>query len=330
MKARLTFALLSAAIIALLGVSAWFTMSIFDTKIDDAAFSPVQPEAPDTISITHEESVTLQTTVRKDQTPVRRPAAPITPERKAPKKPAKTAPMPDYAGTVAQITGEAFRNKTSGVRAKLTASDKIFLNDNIETGPKSRLVIAFIDNTRLSLGEKTTCIIDEYAYDSTAQSESGFAMRLVHGACRVVTGFITDLNPERFKVETRMATIGIRGCELGFSSQQEEENVFILGLGSDEAVVVSSSEKGATVRDILTGDKTEAESTSVVINDPGTVVTMSQGLGRTVQPMSPGEMRGIMADTAPLKSVKHKTTVNPNSTTFVISPKKRDGGDTDK
>jgi len=48
------------------------------------------------------------------------------------------------------------------------------------------------------------------------------------------------MNPDRFKVTTRMATIGIRGCELGFKITKESENVYVINLAGKETVRITT------------------------------------------------------------------------------------------
>ena len=331
MKARFTFVLRSVAIIALLGVSAWFTMQIFNTNVFEDEFVPVSPKAPEDISITHEEDINVKPQPTKATPKTNIPKTTTPPTKAASHKPEKSEPLPDYAGVISQVSGVAYRNKASGSRFKLSVNDKVFVKDHIETDKDSGLLIVFIDSTRLSLGEKTSCVIDDFMFDKSAQTDSGFGLRLIQGACRVVTGLITTLNPDRFRVETRMATIGIRGCELGFQAAPEEEKIYVMGLNSKEAVVVSSTGDGAPVRDIHTGKPiANAKVSPLVVKDAGTVVTVSKGLGTSARPMSPGELRGITTATTPLLSVKHSANVQPNSTVFVITPQKRDREDTEK
>jgi hypothetical protein len=331
MKARFTFVLLSVAIIALLGVSAWFTMKIFDTNLVESEFTPVAPKVPEDISITHEEDVTVKPQPAKSTPRTNVPKTTARPPKVASHKPAKSEPLPDYAGVISQISGVAYRNKASGSRFKLSVNDKIFVTDHIETDKDSTLLIVFIDSTRLSLGEKTSCVIDDFMFDKSAKTDSGFGLRLIQGACRVVTGLITTLNPDRFRVETRMATIGIRGCELAFQATPEEEKIYVMGLNSKEAVVVSSTSDGTPVRDIHTGKPiANAKVSPILVKDQGMVVTVSKGLGASARPMSPGELRGITTVTTPLSSVKHSANVQPNSTVFVITPQKRDRGATEQ
>ena len=40
-----------------------------------------------------------------------------------------------------------------------------------------------------------------------------------------------------------MATIGIRGCELGFELSEESENVYIFEIGDEEKIVIDADGK---------------------------------------------------------------------------------------
>lgn len=324
MKARFTFTLLSAAIVALLILCAWFTMQIFSTDLSGEYYT-AKPSAPgESVSITHEETVKLKD---KPQQATRTTAP--NPSQSTP--PVHSVPQLEFAGIVSRISGDAYKSKPSGARIKLNLKDTILLNDHIETAPASSILITFADKTQLSLGEKTSCIIDEFVLDKSGNTDSAFAMRLLQGVCRVVTGLVTTLSPDRFKVETRMATIGIRGCELAFSSKPEEEKIFILGLGRNESVELSSAEDGSAIRDILTGEKDpNIKTSSIVVMDPGTVVILSKGLGRSVRQVSATELREITVDTSPLKSAAHTPKVNPQSTTFVVTPSRGADGEQTK
>jgi len=50
-------------------------------------------------------------------------------------------------------------------------------------------------------------------------------MELKHGFFKIVTGKIGKIAPERFKVKTKAATIGIRGTQFMASVQDEHETI---------------------------------------------------------------------------------------------------------
>lgn len=333
MKSRLTFLFISTALVALLAVCAWFTMRIFETNLAVDEFQPAVPVQPGEPGTTIEDHITAppppgENGNAKDTIPGSRSGR----EAKRPEKDdagSKTGEGVKLAGRAIQVSGLAFKVKASGAQEKLSVNGQIFLNDQIETGPQSRLTIEFIDKTHISLGENTACTIDEYLFDSDNAGDNCFSMRLFKGVCRVVTGLITTLNPGRFRVETRMATIGIRGCDLGFKVSGEQEKILVLGLGSKEAVVVSSAEDCSPVREILTRKPVEdINITPVVVTDPGCLITLTKGLGRSVRPLDAADLRDFTIQVSPLKSAFQAPKVDPGRTVFTISPGTRDeGGD---
>jgi hypothetical protein len=83
--------------------------------------------------------------------------------------------------------------------------------DSIVTGKKSRVQVMLKDETVVTIGAKSLFEFEEYLYDTSKKSK--VTMRASRGFFRSVTGKIGKLAPERFKVKTASATIGIRGTD---------------------------------------------------------------------------------------------------------------------
>jgi len=84
-------------------------------------------------------------------------------------------------------------------------------DDNIITAKKSRVQVMLKDETVITVGANSSFSFVEYLYDETKNSK--ITMRANRGFFRSVTGHIGKLAPERFKVKTASATIGIRGTD---------------------------------------------------------------------------------------------------------------------
>ncbi|MFH0878214.1 MAG: hypothetical protein V2A34_00735, partial [Lentisphaerota bacterium] len=69
-------------------------------------------------------------------------------------------------------------------------------------------------------------------------------VRILKGIARVVTGGITDLNPDRFIVKTGRASIGIRGCDLGFQIEPDSDQVYIVRVPTGKRIRVESIKAG--------------------------------------------------------------------------------------
>ena len=117
---------------------------------------------------------------------------------------------PHEIGKIVAVNGEAFAESESGLRP-LQAGSPIFEGEELVTGADSNLEVRFVDDTLLSQGEDSHISLDDYAYDPSGNDLSDYMVNITEGTFRMVTGKIAEQNPERFKVGTPLATIGIRG-----------------------------------------------------------------------------------------------------------------------
>ncbi len=113
-------------------------------------------------------------------------------------------------GTVSRIQGEANATHGSVARA-LSLSAPVFRNEIVSTGEAARLDITFVDNTRLTLAEKTKLTLDTYVFNPAARRRT--IRFVVVGAFRFLTGQLSKLVTSRVSVTTPVAVIGIRGTE---------------------------------------------------------------------------------------------------------------------
>ena len=72
-------------------------------------------------------------------------------------------------GAVSRIQGEAHGTRGGTTRA-LDLNVSVFLNEIVSTGEAARLEVTFIDDTRLTIGEKAKLTLDTYVFDPAAGS----------------------------------------------------------------------------------------------------------------------------------------------------------------
>lgn len=114
-------------------------------------------------------------------------------------------------GTVSLVEGKAtiLRNgQTLGVNM----GDKIENKDVISTQVNSKIKITFIDNTIVTIGKESSLNIEEYIFN-TSTKEAKTELNVLKGAFHTITGEIGKVNPDKFKLKTKSASIGIRGTE---------------------------------------------------------------------------------------------------------------------
>lgn len=116
-------------------------------------------------------------------------------------------------GKITLLEGEAFV-KRGQETLRLNLSDQISNNDFIETKTNSKVKITFIDNTIITIGKESSLKIEDYFFDSNNKNSAKTELSVSKGAFHAITGQIGKVNPEKFKLKTKNATIGIRGTEI--------------------------------------------------------------------------------------------------------------------
>lgn len=84
--------------------------------------------------------------------------------------------------------------------------------DIISTQVNSKIKITFIDNTIVTIGKESSLNIEEYIFN-TSTKEAKTELNVLKGAFHTITGEIGKVNPDKFKLKTKSASIGIRGTE---------------------------------------------------------------------------------------------------------------------
>ncbi len=117
-------------------------------------------------------------------------------------------------GHVDNVTGTVSASRADGTRVELAEGDAVFEGDEVHTGADSAVAIVFIDDTTFSLGANASMALDEMIFDPDSQSGSS-AFSILEGAFVFVSGQIAEDNPDNMTVGTPVATIGVRGTEVG-------------------------------------------------------------------------------------------------------------------
>jgi hypothetical protein len=116
---------------------------------------------------------------------------------------------PTVVGSIKTVTGEAFVIRSEGSLAAHPGL-KLHEGDDLRTGPSSSIGIIFRDDTLLSLGSNSQIIIDEFVF-SPGENKLSMVLRLLRGMASYVSGKMAELAPEAVKIETPVATVGVRG-----------------------------------------------------------------------------------------------------------------------
>lgn len=117
----------------------------------------------------------------------------------------------DIAGRVIMVRGEASATSADGEVRPLKRRDTVYTSDVIATGDNSRVQIRFVDKGMLALRANSRLNIKTYRQPVSDNDEGEVLMELLEGGFRTLTGSIGKGDKAAYKVDTPVASIGIRG-----------------------------------------------------------------------------------------------------------------------
>jgi hypothetical protein len=143
-------------------------------------------------------------------------------------------------GTVTRLQNSADVNR-EGKRVGLTAGAAIHENDEIRSTKQARVEITFKDGTKLTIGENSSLVIEEYLYNPN-KSVGRILLDAAQGPFRFISGGIGKMKDNRAEVKTSSATIGIRGTDFWGGPSAGVYGVFLL-----EGIIIVRNAEGARI-----------------------------------------------------------------------------------
>jgi hypothetical protein len=125
-------------------------------------------------------------------------------------------------GMVTKVENQAQIGSANAVVGTLVQS-----NNEVRTGPKSRLEITFRDNTKLTLGENATVVIDRFVFNPDA-STGELVLRTSAAPFRMVTGRIEGMKNKRINVSTPAAALAVRGTDVWWGPIEGKHGVLLV------------------------------------------------------------------------------------------------------
>lgn len=151
-------------------------------------------------------------------------------------------------GSVEDADGSVFATRVDGTRVELEIGDPVFQGDIIESGADGSIGIVLADNTTFSMGEDGSMVLDEMIYDPDTQDGS-VSLSVLEGVFTFVSGQVAKTDPDAMTIDTPVATIGIRGTQVGINVREGEDMDVILMEEADGFVgeVVVQNDGGVVI-----------------------------------------------------------------------------------
>lgn len=181
--------------------------------------------------------------------------------------------LAETAGRVNFVVGEVSAIGSDGSRRVLGRGDLVNSGERLETG-KGRLQIRFTDGSFISLQPNTVFGLDNYAFNKAKPNEGALLFNFIRGGMRTVSGAIGKVNRNNYKVQTPVATIGIRGTS--YAADQQPNGRLLLTVSKGMVNIsndfgsgnVSTGQTFQTTKDTAPESAPEGVSVSARASDP--------------------------------------------------------------
>ena len=128
----------------------------------------------------------------------------------------------DTVGLVTFVIGAPQAQTKMGL-ANLLKGDEIAPGSRVITGEGDHMHIRFVDGTLVSVRPSSVLSIDSFAVDN--EEVKSFRLTLDQGIIRTISGDVLKSNQERFRLNTPIAAIGIRGTDFTTQTDLAETRV---------------------------------------------------------------------------------------------------------
>lgn len=139
--------------------------------------------------------------------------------------------MAAQVGSVSKVENQA---QVGGTAAAV--GTPIQMNDQLRTGPKSKLEVTFADDTKLALGENAQVVVDRYVYNPD-KSAGELVLSTSAAAFRLTTGKLNEMRNRNVSVATPVAALAVRGTDFWWGSVDGQYGVLLV---NNSAVDVGS------------------------------------------------------------------------------------------
>ncbi len=117
-------------------------------------------------------------------------------------------------GEVRESEGFVEATRPDGTTVRLNVGDSVYQGDILETGTDGKVGIIFIDGTVFSLTENGRMTLNNLVFDP-GESDSAMNLSVLQGTFVFLSGQIAGDSDEGMTVRTPVATLGVRGTQVG-------------------------------------------------------------------------------------------------------------------
>ena len=176
-----------------------------------------------------------------------------------------------WVGEVSLVLGEVTRLAQDGNVEVLKQGSRVAEGDRIVTKSNGHVHVRFVDEALVSVRPSSQLIIDRYYYDAELPHRSSVRFELQEGVTRAISGEAAKAARDRFRLNTPIAAIGVRGTDFVVSADRGttralvNEGSIVMAPLSDAC---SADSFGPCVADALELNDASLQLATMQLNEP--------------------------------------------------------------
>lgn len=119
----------------------------------------------------------------------------------------------DAVGEVTLTVGKAMIVGADGTATAVRRGASIRAGDRVETAEGGHVHIRFVDGALVSVRPTSRLVVEDYQYNPAQIEQSLVRFRLDQGVARAISGAAAEGARERFRLNTPLVAIGVRGTD---------------------------------------------------------------------------------------------------------------------
>jgi hypothetical protein len=133
----------------------------------------------------------------------------------------------DAVGDVSLAIGVSRLVDGAGQATPITRGTAVRAGDRIETERGGHVHIRFVDGAFVIVRPGSRLVIENYRYDAARPQDSAIRFTLEEGVARAISGKAADAARDRFRLNTPIAAIGVRGTDFVVQAEPDRVRVSI-------------------------------------------------------------------------------------------------------
>lgn len=132
-----------------------------------------------------------------------------------------------FVGEVSLVLGKATIQKPGQSPQQLQFGAHIQVNDQIVTESNGHVHIRFIDQALVSVRPGSSLLIERYDFNPKRPELSAVKFNLIEGVTRAISGEAAKAARDRFRLNTPIAAIGVRGTDFVVSASSQSVRALV-------------------------------------------------------------------------------------------------------